>query len=289
MTKGTDNLTAARKELEQGACGGVFIDDTGSPGLADTPRHLHPARKSWIAAIVPKHQMKEVMTEFPKALAELTAQCGATEFHFVDIYQGTKQFKGVELDLRMALFAFMSHIFATYGIPVLVQTLDPDKKAVAYFRERFPQRVGPLDLHKHEDLALLLLLIRAKWLIRDELGSQTVRLFVDEGRFKAGSVQSIPRLDPPFIKGEILSASSEELHPIQLADFAAFALNRMQLLLGRQDLNHRDKQLLATLKPMAENFRNIEVRPVHAGVWPPMTEDKLIALVNRFEDTGEDE
>lgn len=110
--------------------------------------------------------------------------------------------------------------------------------------------------------------------------SATVRLFLDQGRFKAGSKITIPRLDPPFVKGEILSADSGVLHPIQLADFAAFSLNRMQLLLGRPNLNARDAQLLQVLSSVVWNYRNIEAREVRADQWPPFTEGELAAIMD---------
>lgn len=161
------SLETAIEDLRTGAYGGVFVDDTGSPGLAGTPRHLHSRRKSWVAVIVPRHQMPEVMEQFPRALAEIGEQFGATEFHFTEIYQGTKQFMKVPFETRLALFAFMTHIFNIYRFPILVQTLDPEKKVVELFRKKFPQRIGPFDLQNYGDLALFLLFIRMKWLLRD--------------------------------------------------------------------------------------------------------------------------
>ena len=64
-------LDTAIQELAGGSHGAFFIDDTGSPGLADTPSHLHRDRKSWVAVYVPANQIGEVMSQFPQALAEL--------------------------------------------------------------------------------------------------------------------------------------------------------------------------------------------------------------------------
>jgi hypothetical protein len=274
-------LGSAIADLKNAACGGVFIDDTGSPGLVATPGHLHPKRKTWVAVIVPRHQIAEIMEQFPRALSELGQQVGATEFHFTEIYQGTKQFEKVPFKLRMALFGFMAHIFNVYQFPVLVQTLDPDNKAVELFRQKFPERLGAFDLRSHEDLALFLLFIRTKWLLRDEMDGQSVRLFLDAGRFKAGSSVVVPGLDPPFINGEIISADSSLLHPIQLADFAAFGLNRVQLLLGRYDLNIRDKQLLEVFSSIAWNYKNLTVTPGSTDQWPPFSETELVAIMQQ--------
>jgi hypothetical protein len=53
------------------------------------------------------------------------------------------------------------------------------------------------------------------------------------------------------------------MHVIQLADFAAFALNRWQLLRVKEKLNEIDKTLLEILSPVAECFTNIETIRVH--------------------------
>jgi hypothetical protein len=45
--------------------------------------------------------------------------------------------------------------------------------------------------------------------------------------------------------------------PIQLADFAAFALNRTQILMAKAELNDLDRELLAILSPIAWNYQNI--------------------------------
>lgn len=45
-------------ELRSGRHYGVFIDDTGSPGLQTLG--LHAQRKSWVAVIVPPQQTAEL-------------------------------------------------------------------------------------------------------------------------------------------------------------------------------------------------------------------------------------
>lgn len=273
-------LNSAISELTAGQCGAFFIDDTGSPGLADTPAHLHRQRKSWVAVYVDEDQIREVMDQFPGALAELEERVGAKEFHSIDIFQGKKAFEGVPFEVRMLYFEFMVDIFRLYRFPILMQTFHPDSELVQLSRAAFPNGVGPFDMGNHEDVALLLLIFRAKWMLQRENGKPRARLFLDEGRFKAGSAIKIPRLDPPFVRGEIISAASCVLHPLQLADFAAFAMNRTQLLLGRLTLNERDKHLLTILSGLQDNYRNITFIQGQVDQWPPLSQDALVALLN---------
>jgi hypothetical protein len=79
-------------EQRKGFVRGVFIGDTGSPGLQYTPTNLHPKRKSWVAVIVPRSAGGETWDQLPNAIDELKILTGATEFHFAD--------KGLSLCVR---------------------------------------------------------------------------------------------------------------------------------------------------------------------------------------------
>ena len=243
---------------------GVFVDDTGSPGLPNTPAHLHSGRKSWVAVVVPKVHIGEIWRQFPRALSELGKTVGATEFHFTDIYMRRREFRDVPLPTRLGVFQFMAHIFTTYRFPVFVQTLDPDSLKEIRGRANFPKRLGPFNLQKHEDLALFFLLLRVKWHLEQTYsGSDTLaRVFVDEGFKKSGVAISIPPLKTVFADGLICFARSDSILPLQLADFAAFCLNRTQLLMGKKQLSELDISLLRIIQPLAWNYQNIPVVPL---------------------------
>ena len=79
------------QELRSGRHFGVFIDDTGSPGL--TTPGLHAQRKSWVAVLVSPEQTAEVMDKLLSALS-LLDELGLKdpEFHFTDIWAGKGEF-----------------------------------------------------------------------------------------------------------------------------------------------------------------------------------------------------
>ena len=217
-------------ELKSGQYHGVFIDDTGSPGLATRSAHLHPDRKSFVAVIISAADVGEVLHEMPGAIEQLTSACGATEFHFADIYSGRKHFKNLDLDLRLGFFRIMSHIFQIYKFPIIVQTFDPITLQNVLNRSNLStNKAGPFNLEKPEDLALFFLLLRTKWYIEKGCsGSIKARVFVDEGFKKNGVAIKMPRFERQFADGLVCFARSDTILPIQLADFAAFALNRSQ-------------------------------------------------------------
>jgi hypothetical protein len=70
-------------------------------------------------------------------------------------------------------------------------------------------------------------------------------------------------LAPTFCAGAILFASSRLVHPIQLADFAGFVMNRWQLLRVKDKLKDLDKTLLEIISPIAECFINIDSVRIH--------------------------
>lgn len=250
-------------ELRSGRHYGVFIDDTGSPGLK-TPG-LHEQRKSWVAVIVPPHQVSEVMDQLPSALSFLE-ELGIKdpEFHFTDIWARKGEFRKLDLQQRLGIFRFMSCIFTTYRFQVLVQTFDPENASDIQRRANWPESLGPLKFSDHKDLALIFALLRVRMHLQTiESGNATACVVVDEGRLASGRAIVIPGLAPTFVAGAVLFASSRLVHSIQLSDFAAFVMNRWQLLRVKENLSNLDKSLLEILSPVAECFINIDSVPIH--------------------------
>jgi len=222
-------------------------------------------RKSWVAVIVPPHQVVEVMDQAPKALSVLR-ELGLEdpEFHFTDIWAGKGEFEKLSLDQRLELFGFMAHIFTTYRFEVLVQTFDPDNAGNIRSRAKWPEKLGLLKFSSHEDLPLIFALLRVRMHLKGrDQGRATACVIVDEwSRFQSGT-SMIVGLAPTFVGGAVLFASSRLVHPIQLADFAAFVLNRWQLLRVKDELNDRDKTLLEILTPVTKCFVNTDTAEIH--------------------------
>ncbi len=249
-------------ELACGEAYGIFIDETGSPGIMDAPANFHPERKTWVAVVVPPSQIVEVMQQMPGALDELRKSLGADEFHFNEIYSGKKQFKNIDLQVRLGLFEFMAYIFSAFRFPVIVQTFDPETLADVRSKmgDQLPKSIPHFDFTKCEDFGLLFLLLRLKLYIKKTGMDPNIkaRVFIDEGYKKNGIGIRIPTFEDVFADGQICFAKSSSIYPIQLADFAAFSLNRVQLIGGREHRRKLDKQLLKILSPIAFNYVNIE-------------------------------
>ncbi|SRR6266498_6150370 len=245
-------------ELRTGIHFGVFIDDTGSPGL--NTHGISKERKSWVAVVIKPSDVPEIMDGVPNALAYLKKLgVNNAEFHFSDIWAGKNAFDNLPLKYRLAIFEFMVHIFNRYGILALVQTFDPPQAQRIQAAAKWPEMFGPLRTSNHEDLALIFLLLRVRMYLQDNVGARaSACVIVDEGRLAHGSSIVLPGLAPTFHEGAVFFGRSRDIHPIQLADFAAFAMNRWQLLSVKEKLTELDKTLLDVLTPLSSTFLNLE-------------------------------
>jgi hypothetical protein len=72
------------------------------------------------AVTVPKADLAELRSQFPRAIVELQALIAAKELHFADIYVGRREFKNLPVEKRLASFRFMAHVFQSYGISSFV-------------------------------------------------------------------------------------------------------------------------------------------------------------------------
>lgn len=249
-------------QLALGTEHGVFIDDTGSPGLKSNSSKLNPARKSWVTVIIPPFQIAEVLSELPRAIEGLGELTGAAEFHFTDIYQGRKQFEGVDLPRRLSIFKFMAYIFEQYKFPILVQTFDPVNLNDLKDRGMNFDKLKGFDLSKPNDAALLFLLINVKRYLESRNERAIARVFVDEGFKKNGVAIHLPTFSSVFADGLVCFGNSASIMPLQMADFAAFVMNRQQILLAREVISDLDKSFLEIIQSVNLNFQNISVQKI---------------------------
>ena len=261
-------------DLASGQRYGVFIDDTGSPGMQSSETGPHPGRTSWVGVVIPPSQMPEVLEQLSAAVKELKMLIGASEFHCKDIFQGTGQFKGLDLQLRLNILSFLADTFNLYRFPIFVQTFDP--VSLANIQQREPGlrdlKVGAFGFSKPNDTALFFLLFHIHRYLAEHRQSKDhlAAVFVDEGFVNANRALENPIWREAFVDGLICFVSSATVLPLQLADFAAYALNRQQILLGREKLSRLEQTLMEVLTKASFNFQNIptvSVRIDQEGGW----------------------
>lgn len=269
---GSDDDYQIMGDLASGKYYGVFIDDSGSPGLRDAPSMLSKDGKTWVAVIVPPDHMKELMDRYLEMLTLVHLMHGANELHFKDIHAATGAFVGVAPEVRLELFLVLAKIFEKYRLQVLAVNFDPDK--VARLRKRMPsipQRLGPFDLTSPDAFGLFYLFMKVSKYLKKEVKAEERQTYVvvDSGLQKHGKA-IVATWELHFARQRIFFATSDSVYLLQLADFAAFSVNRTQLVAGRKRLKPFDLALLRILSPIASHFRDmykvdIQVEPMKDG------------------------
>lgn len=213
--------------------------------------------------------MVTVYREFPGTLNELQRHLGIREFHATEILSGKGILRSVPITKRFAVFEFLAHIFAQYRFPLIVQTVGEQTIAEhsATFRELGV--IGPFDFTSPVDAGLLLLLGRVKQHLRNRARNFAAPsvIAVDEGRMANGAFVRIPALADFAEHSGIFFRRSTATFPIQLADFAAFGLNRMQWLAAKDKRSDRENTELRILASASFNFVNVPSFSLDLATW----------------------
>lgn len=256
---------------------GAFIDDSGTPGIQAASPYLDSSRKTWVAVLFSAEQLGTVYREFPGTVKELHRLLGVRDFHAADLLSGKGSLRSVPLATRFSVFEFLAHIFATYGFPLLVQTTS--LQTIADHSDTFDQlgTIGPFDFTSPHDAGLLLLLLQVKQYLQSTNAqySAPCLFVVDEGRMKADAFIHLPTIADFAVGGGIFFRESLSTFPLQLADFAAFALNRMQWLLAKEYRNDREKAELRILDRAKFNWLNIPRVSVDLSRWKGSDYDRF--------------
>lgn len=232
--------------------GGIYIDDTGTPGVKPPSKFLHTRRKSWAAVLIPESEAKNVGEELSSILEDLNKVYGLSELHFTEIYSGKGKYrKEISFEERFGLIDKIVTILKSYKLPILYQTTSPeslkDNKSIYVF----PEKCGFLDLSNHEHASLYLLLRRVRNFMSGNptLFPNPLPVFVDEGIVKAGTVKDIPDISEFFLNGQINFDKSHRIPFLQLADFAAFAIGKSQWLQAKGNLKQNEIKFLDMVSP----------------------------------------
>lgn len=245
---------------------GIYIDDAGTPGTVSPSAFLHTYRKSWAAVIVPEASVSDLTKAMEISLQGAATDYGVNELHFNDIYAGRGRFKRVPIEERFELFELMTTIFEKFNLPIFFQTCSPE-----FFSEIAP-KLGPLpkinffDLKKHDHFALFYLFVQVRKFLVDHKQhfKNPLRVIIDEGLAKAGTVAKIRRWADLFRGGQLEFRKSHECSFLQLADFAAFVISRAQWLLGKGDLKPRDIEFMKIISGERLSIINLPM----VETWP---------------------
>ncbi|OME78750.1 hypothetical protein BK120_23765 [Paenibacillus sp. FSL A5-0031] len=242
-------------ELQKGSHYGVFIDETGIPNKED--------KKTWVAVIINPTIMREIFVSIDNVIkgASDFTELELKELHFVDIYNGKKGYRDIPFGKRLVIFKVLVDLFKHYNLPILVQSMSPE--ILQKFEIIYSQGItsfGPFDLTNYNDMGLFYLLQKVKHYILEHRNNnhELARVFIDENYKKNGIGIQSPLFKDVFLDSGVFFGDSADITPIQLADFAAFSLNRTQLFVKSSEPKRRDVSLLEILSPLAEQYIDID-------------------------------
>ncbi len=248
--------------LAGGGGSAIFIDDSGLPPKSHAPTPLDAERKTWAAVLVPQDRIRFVFAALRRLTATLKRQFGLDEFHAVNVYSGKSSLRGVDIALRMGIFEAMADIVEEFNLPVVVQSFDA--RASKDLAERFeiPGKLGPFKISRPEQTAFLFLLYRLHKALVEPTPIGPWEVFVDQGLYGDGHILTIPGFT--YVRnGEVRFTRSDQVVPIQLADFAAFVVNRSTHVIGEgKSLSFADRLLAQILHDIADHFVNIETKSI---------------------------
>lgn len=224
--------------------GGIYIDDSGNPGVESGSDFLSSTRKSWTAVIVPSSMEQEITDVIGVFLKGIHDDYGAKELHFTEIYSGRGIWKDVPLAKRIEIFDLMQLVLDKMALPIIHQTASEETFAdlPEYWSKLRKNKDAWWNIKDVSHVGFLMLCSQLAKHLRQlhADGPQDFNLpmplFVDEGLARAGANVDLPNWED-VIKGPIAQfCKSHEVPGIQLADFAAFAISRTQWVMVKQRL-----------------------------------------------------
>ena len=189
----------------------IYIDDTGTPQKSKS-KYDCGNWESYVAVLLSPAERIEIS----KLILELKKIVNETikvdEFHFTEIFSGTKQFKGVDLELRLEIFNSFIEIYRMYDCPIVIQSITDDdviRNKMEYVRGK--KRDG-FDFNNNSHLCLWLLLVR---IVNNDIIKEynsPFEIFVDAGKQKPNSKQKIEQIKSITENSEITYLDLSLIH-----------------------------------------------------------------------------
>lgn len=244
----------------------IAIDDTYGPKTAIRSRYVTGNRRTHLGVIFDDSHVEHIRQQISGCLeyaSELTG-VAVKEFHFVDIYNRSKNWANLKGDQNLRLFAAFADIYSRFRWPVEIQTID-DRTLNSEQWNNLKGKIDGLDVSKRSDLSLILLCmnIKKKYASRGE----DLSLLIDQGKGRPGRQFGEKLFENWPAKFEGRYVSSEE--PLmQIADFVAYCVNRSTILQMKEARTDIDAWFLDMVGNMGLNSSDLKraVLPINFNI-----------------------
>lgn len=213
--------------------GAIYVDDSGNPGAESGSDFLPSARKSWTAVIVPSVIADKVEEGMGIFLDGVRGEFGVDELHFTEIFSKKGAWASVSVERRAEIVNLMARVMEALGLPIVHQSVS-EFTILDHPKWAPPAQAGDWNLKDLSHLGLLLLCSQTSQHIRamrDESPADfdlPFPLYVDQRILDAGRERRLPNWQDVIEGPTARFRNSADLPGLQLADFAAFVINRTQ-------------------------------------------------------------
>ena len=265
----------------------VWMDDSGMPGAQRQSHYLTPDHAIWVAVIMKRDVVRSLVGEFYELWRVALEKTGASELHFNDIYMGRREFKAISTDTRMNILWQTGELLIRYKVPIVVSAMDSQR--VAHWRRFFgisKERLGPFDITSPRDCALLDLTMEVASVLTSLKHAQrdSAICIADAGIIKPNMSVRLPgAIWNAFRDNQVAFADSKLVLPLQLADFAAFAVARNQWIMHKPDRKEEENDLIFLLSNVLQYAHNVQHSPPI-----PMLDGKFLPPQKFFQVTFDD-
>lgn len=233
----------------------IAIDDTYSSNVFIDSDYVTKNRRTNVAVCFTDEQAEQIRSEIGRRLDGMVSLLGVRpeEFHFVEIVNRKGIWNKLDQQQAHGVIATFVAIYNEFRWPVLIQTVDD--RTFADHGYALGTTMHGLNPSKKEDQSLFLLMLRLRGLLKND--QQHVVLLMDEGRGKPGDAfgeNFFPEWGSRF-NGYYESSKSEPL--LQIADFVAYAVNRLTNLSTKEDRTPKEDEQIAILGSLKLNSSDV--------------------------------
>lgn len=235
----------------------VAIDDTYGPNINTGSKYVTGDRRTNVAVAFLDDEVEYVRQQVQTCLEYIEAQFSIkpNEFHFVEIYNRKNIWANLPERANLAIFSTFADIYKQHKWKVFIQTVD-EHTLKDHGVNDFNLKINKFNLKKPSDLSLFFLLIKIKKFYANT--TENLTIFIDEGLGKP-EINVGQEIFHDFINkytGKFKSSHQEPL--VQIADFIAFALNRVTHLSMKEKKTDLDNWFLELIHGMEINSTDLK-------------------------------